>query len=166
MPEMGSRAGSGVEIHLNRLDEWPALEGLRPALREAIGRTLRAAGGEAGGEISVTCLPEAEMEAMNREYLGRDGPTDVIAFDLGGGGSGSPEDALLGDIYVSPEAAREAASRGHAAGTRSELLRLAVHGTLHLLGHDHPEDDSRWSSPMFRLQERILSGMRRAEAAE
>ena len=41
-------------------------------------------------------------------------------------------------------------------GVREELARLVVHGTLHVLGHDHPEDDSRLRSPMWRRQERLL----------
>jgi probable rRNA maturation factor len=39
---------------------------------------------------------------------------------------------------------------------REELLRLVVHGVLHVLGHDHPEDDARYTSPMWRRQERLL----------
>ena len=42
---------------------------------------------------------------------------------------------------------------------RHELVRLAVHGTLHVLGHDHPEDDERDTSPMFRLQETLVRGI-------
>jgi probable rRNA maturation factor len=62
----------------------------------------------------------------------------------------------VGDIYVGwDEAARQAEE--HGVSFHEELARLAIHGTLHVLGHDHPEDASRTESPMFRLQERLLA---------
>jgi probable rRNA maturation factor len=55
-------------------------------------------------------------------------------------------------------AAREAAA--HGVTLREELLRLVVHGTLHVLGHDHPEGAGRERSPMWRAQERYLRSLR------
>jgi probable rRNA maturation factor len=64
----------------------------------------------------------------------------------------------VGDVYVCPWVAqREARARGIPA--RQELLRLVVHGTLHALGHDHPEDERRTTSPMWRRQERYLKAL-------
>ena len=73
----------------------------------------------------------------------------MISFALG-------EDAgLLGDVYIGlDQAARQADEAG--VGVEEELVRLAVHGTLHLLGHDHPEGADRLQSPMFDLQERLV----------
>lgn len=100
-------------------------------------------------EISLTLLGDEEIAALNRQYLGREGSTDVLAFSLG------EPDAPLGDVYVGFEqAGRQAAE--HRVPLDEELARLAIHGTLHVLGHDHPDGPDRVDSPMFRLQERLL----------
>jgi probable rRNA maturation factor len=61
-----------------------------------------------------------------------------------------------GDVYLCPEVARENARR-HGVPVREEVARLVVHGTLHVLGHEHPEDDTRTRSAMWRRQERLLA---------
>ena len=64
--------------------------------------------------------------------------------------------AVMGDIYICAEVARDNAKRqGVPAG--EELLRLVVHGTLHVLGHDHPAGSKRTASRMWRKQEKILA---------
>lgn len=103
----------------------------------------------ADAEISVTLLDDEAIRAMNRDYLGKDRPTDVIAFSLGDG------DETLGDVYLGVDQARRQAEE-LSVDYVEELLRLAIHGTLHVLGHDHPEGDDRDDSPMYRLQERLL----------
>ena len=103
--------------------------------------------------LSITFLGRATMSQLNHRYLGHHGPTDVISFGLGRAGTSS---AVVGDIYICAEVARENAKRqGVAVG--EELLRLVVHGTLHVLGHEHPTGPSRTASPMWRRQERILA---------
>lgn len=143
--------GAGVDVHLNRAggeDGADALPADPATLERAVRLALESADRPLRGEVSVTFLPADEMASLNREYLDREGPTDVVAFELGGG------DALLGDVYVCPEVADRAADR-EGIDPREETVRLVVHGVLHVLGHDHPEDD-RWSSPMYRLQERLV----------
>lgn len=100
------------------------------------------------GEVSVTLLADADIEQMNRDYLGVDRPTDVIAFSLG-------DDDPIGDVYLGREQARRQADELGVPLTE-ELLRLAIHGTLHVLGHDHPDGPERLESPMFELQERLV----------
>jgi probable rRNA maturation factor len=103
--------------------------------------------------LSITFVGRAAMSELNRRYLGHRGPTDVISFGLG---RTSRRDAIIGDIYICPEIARSnARQQGISAG--EELLRLVVHGTLHVLGHDHPAATDRIRSPMWRRQERILA---------
>ena len=102
-----------------------------------------------GAELSVTFLTAESMRALNRDYHGVDDLTDVLAFGLG-------EDPLVGDIYISPDAA-EASARELGLEPGEEILRLVIHGILHLLGHDHPEGEARYASPMFELQERLLA---------
>lgn len=138
-----------LRLHLNGADAWATTSGREPALRRAVRATVAAAGGPAEGEVSVTFLAEAEMCELHRRYLGTELPTDVLAFDLGEGAE------LLGDVYVAPEvAARNAVEHGVPA--EEEVLRLVVHGVLHLLGHEHPEGEARYESEMFRLQEDVV----------
>jgi probable rRNA maturation factor len=102
--------------------------------------------------LSVTFVDRAEIARLNREHLGHRGPTDVISFGL----SSLPGAPVVGDVYIAPEVARENARR-HGAGVREEIARLVVHGTLHVLGYEHPEDETRTSSKMWRRQEQLLS---------
>ena len=103
--------------------------------------------------LSITFVGQAAMSQLNRRYLGHHGPTDVISFGLGRVGK---RGAVVGDVYICAEVARENARRqGIPAG--EELLRLVVHGTLHVLGHDHPTGTGRTTSAMWRKQERILA---------
>jgi probable rRNA maturation factor len=105
--------------------------------------------------LSITFVGRATISQLNYRYLGHHGPTDVISFGLGRTGK---RGAVVGDVYICAEVARENARRqGVSAG--EELLRLVIHGTLHVLGHDHPADATRTSSPMWRKQERILAGV-------
>lgn len=102
--------------------------------------------------VSITLLDRSRIARMNAEHLNHAGPTDVISF---GFDRATPHDPVVGDIYLAPDVARENA-RLRGRPVREELVRLVVHGTLHVLGHDHPEDESREDSPMWRLQERIV----------
>ena len=135
----------GVQVLLD-LDASPNA----PAalLEKAVRRTLEAE--DCGrAEISVALLDDARMRELNRTWLKTDRSTDVIAFSLG------EEGDVVGDVYVGFEqAARQAADVG--VTLDEELVRLVVHGTLHVLGHDHPEGEERVRSAMFRLQERLV----------
>ncbi len=95
------------------------------------------------------------MRRLNRRMTGRRGLTDVIAFALP-----QPDGTVLGDVYVCPEAARRWVGRGRGPGDEGrleeELVRLVVHGTLHVLGYDHPEGPGRTRSTMWRRQERYV----------
>jgi len=105
--------------------------------------------------LSITFVGRAAISALNRRYLGHRGPTDVISFGLGRPGN---RGAVIGDIYICPEIARDNAKR-QGVPIGEEILRLVVHGTLHVLGHDHPTGASRTTSPMWRRQERILASV-------
>lgn len=107
--------------------------------------------------ISVAFVRTREIQRLNRQHLRRNRPTDVIAFGFRAAGRGSP---IVGDIYVAPDVARESA-RANRIAVREEVLRLVVHGTLHVLGHDHPESAARTRSPMWRKQERLVARLAR-----
>lgn len=115
------------------------------ALRETARRE-----GVARADLSVAYLGDAEIAALHERHLGRAGPTDVLAFALHDDG----EDPV-GDIYVGhDQALRQAAEAGAEPG--EEMVRLAVHGALHVLGHDHPAGPERDECRMFRAQEEIV----------
>lgn len=105
------------------------------------------------GMLSITFVGRAAMSELNQRYLGHRGPTDVISFGLGRNGGHGP---VVGDIYVCVEIARANAKR-QGVSAQEELLRLVVHGTLHVLGYDHPSGATRTASPMWRKQERIVA---------
>lgn len=119
---------------------------------EVVELVLSVLGAEGVGEaeISIALVGDDEIAALNQEYLNHEGPTDVISFPLP-----APGGVRVGDVYVgAAQAERQAAELG--VPYREELLRLVVHGTLHVLGHEHPEDEGRSESPMYRRQEELL----------
>jgi probable rRNA maturation factor len=116
-----------------------------------LARSVLAAEKVKNAMLSIALVSAREMAALNRKHLGHRGPTDVITFALGA----DPGGAVIGDIYICPDVAREQA-RAHGVGVREELARLVVHGVLHACGHEHPDED-RTSSPMWRRQEALLS---------
>jgi len=87
-------------------------------------------------ELSIVVVDDAEMERLNREYLGRSGPTNVIAFSMQEGAFKDINPALLGDVVVSVETADKESKIG---GMRLEdrFAELLIHGILHLIGFDH-----------------------------
>jgi len=113
-------------------------------------------GGDA--ELSVLFVDERSIAELNSRFLGKEGPTDVLAFpideepiesgrspDSGGTGPGMPSEpedipVLLGDIVICPAVAYRNAPE-HAGSYEDELALLVVHGLLHLMGMDHDEDD-------------------------
>jgi probable rRNA maturation factor len=138
---------TGLVVHANRLETVSVLEAAD--VERAVMLTAEAEGVESGA-ISVTFLDAPGIAALGEAHLGRSEPTDVIAFNLA-----EPADPL-GDVYICPKVAEESA-REYGVELREELLRLVVHGVLHVLGHDHPEGPERMESEMFRRQEEILS---------
>ncbi len=102
--------------------------------------------------ISITFLNRAAIARMNRTHLDHAGPTDVISF---GFTRAVAKDPVVGDIYIAPEVARDNA-RARGVRVREEIARLVVHGTLHVLGYDHPETEERERSDMWRRQERLV----------
>jgi len=109
---------------------------------------------------------DATLRRLNRDYRGKDKPTNVLAFPLafplaGRGGKATPGnmvlgDLLLGDVVLALETVQaEAAAQGKSVG--DHLAHLVVHGVLHLLGHDHVRATA--AARMEALERRILAAM-------
>ncbi len=87
-------------------------------------------------ELSILIVDDPEIEKLNRKYLNREGPTNVIAFPMQEGDFTHISPQLLGDVVVSMDTAhKEAEISGIHVDER--LLELLVHGILHLAGYDH-----------------------------
>jgi probable rRNA maturation factor len=114
------------------------------------GRVLRAAATQQlaalglSRELSLTLVTDRRMRALNREWRGKDRPTDVLSFPQHG--------ASIGDVVISLETARRQAREG-GWSLSAELRRLLAHGVLHCLGHDHhtPSQARRMAAAERRL---------------
>ncbi|MFB2879267.1 rRNA maturation RNase YbeY [Floridanema aerugineum] len=98
-------------------------------------------------ELSLRLTDDAEIHSLNAQYRQQDKPTDVLAFAALEVDIPQPDEMLeslplyLGDIVISVDTAqRQAIQQGHSL--QIELAWLAAHGLLHLLGWDHPDDES------------------------
>lgn len=130
-----------LDIVLNGSEDWN-ISGQQIYLGV---RALLDAEGVTEGELSITFLGDSDAQALNRTYLSHDWVPDVLSFPM------SPP--LLGDIYIGVEQARRQAE-AYGVTEAEELLRLAIHGTLHVLGYDHPEaPELRDACEMMVLQE-------------
>jgi probable rRNA maturation factor len=115
------------------------------ALALFAGKAQRAVGLRGDVVIFVTC--SEEMQKLNREYRGKDEPTDVLTVP-----SLSPR--VLGDIAISVEiAAANAAELGHS--TEAEVKVLILHGLLHLAGYDHETDDGEMRTRETTLRRKL-----------
>lgn len=110
-----------------------------PRLRRRAAAILRAAG-QARAELSIALVDDASIAVLNARYRGKRRPTDVLSFSLVEGEHADRRGGLLGDVVISVEtAARQARERRR--GLDETVAKLLLHGVLHLLGHDHEQDD-------------------------
>lgn len=151
-----------------------AVEPLEPdaalaLLESAVCETVRAALDIGSCEVELTLASDPEMERLNFDHMGERGPTDVLAFPLhewsvDGGthshladddGVSPPGPLLLGDVVIDLDQALRQSADGDWSVTE-ELVLLAIHGTLHLVGHDHAELDDE---ERMRALERDVLGV-------
>ncbi len=110
--------------------------GVRSALVAVDARRLLRALGETGAELTISLVGDAEIHRLNRDFRGKDRPTDVLAFAMREGARVAGDESILGDVVISLDTAeRQARRRG--VSTAAEVRTLLVHGVLHLLGYDH-----------------------------
>jgi probable rRNA maturation factor len=127
---------------------------LESALLERAARiTLDLESAPVDADLTIVLTDDAQLHELNLEYLGVDAPTDVLSFPAS---ESDPETGLpyLGDILISiPRAAQQAQAAGHSV--EAEVQLLVVHGTLHLLGHDHAEVEEK--TRMWNAQAEVMS---------
>lgn len=100
-------------------------------------------------ELSVLFTDDSGIKALNRQYLGKNRPTDVLSFPM-------DDPSIIGDIVISVERAK-AQSKEFGVRLNEELARLLVHGLLHLLGYDHVRGGSQ--AKRMRDREEGLMGL-------
>ena len=99
-------------------------------------------------EISILLTDDVEIKELNRQYLGKDRPTDVLSFEM-------DDPVMLGDVVISVErAGAQALALGFSFD--AEIARLLVHGTLHLLGFEHVHG-GRQAAKMKRREDELLT---------
>jgi len=107
-------------------------------------------------EISITLVDDEDIRLLNRQYLHRDKPTNVLSFSLQEGECGHVNPDLLGDIVISADTALRDAQRGQWS-LEEEILFLIIHGLLHLTGYDHVRT-SRADALKMKKREKELFG--------
>lgn len=122
------------------------------ALTRSLQRVIREHGDE--GEVAVVVVGDREMRRLNRRFRGIDKPTDVLAFPLDSEPAEPDSLPLLGEVYCNHDHARRW-QREHGGSLAAELVRLAVHGCLHLLGFDHTTGAE--AQAMSAAEERIMA---------
>lgn len=129
------------------------------AITSVARHVLDALGVNPMAELSILVVDTAAMSTLHKQWMDLDGPTDVMAFPMDTlddkpGMEADPGPALLGDVILCPEVAREqAVAAGHS--TDAELYLLTTHGVLHLLGYDH--GDPATEREMFELQASLVT---------
>jgi probable rRNA maturation factor len=148
------------QAHAIDVGRWAELARLVLAARGVKGET----------EVSMLFVDEDAIAALNEQFLGKHGPTDVLSFpiddepgptgrspDLGGSGPGTAAElgalTLLGDVVVCPTVAARSALE-HQVSVEDEIALLVVHGLLHLLGMDH--EDNAEAARMEELEQQLL----------
>ena len=114
--------------------------------------TLEQESAPVDADMTIVLTDDAQLHELNREFLGVDAPTDVLSFPASESDpeTGSP---YLGDILISiPRATEQAQAAGHPV--EAEVQLLVVHGTLHLMGHDHAEAEEK--ERMWKAQAEVL----------
>lgn len=101
-----------------------------------------------GRELVIAFVTSDDIKRLNKQFRGKNKPTDVLSFDSDG------DDSSLGELAISPEVISKQA-RDHGLLVREELGYMVLHGFLHLLGYDHETND-RDARKMFSLQDELF----------
>ena len=112
------------------------------------------------GELTLFFIDEQIMTDLNAEHMGETGPTDVLAFPIDGPTQGTAKTTIdpegppkiLGDIFICPSIARKNADT-YKKPFEDEIALLVIHGVLHILGHDHAEDEEK---RIMQAREKVL----------
>ena len=135
---------------------WPPQTELEPMVEDALSAALAEAGIADGGEteLGITFTDDASIAALNRDWRGKPSPTNVLSFPVVQIAPADPLPAALGDIVLAFETVKREAEVDEKPFAH-HLVHLVVHGFLHLLGHDHMDDDE--AEAMEAMERRVLA---------
>ena len=137
-PARQPRAAPAIDIVVES-PLWKAQRGVRAVLQRAIGEAAAMAA-TSGGELAIVLTDDSAIRALNRDWRGKDQPTNVLSFPAPAPARTLPGQPgkvrLIGDIVIAYETV-EREARAEQRPFRHHLAHLAVHGFLHLVGHDH-----------------------------
>ena len=133
------------QTHLRRIS-------VRATTIRRVAQSILVQAGHPTAQLSLSLVGKTRMRSLNRKYRGRDYPTDVLAFPMES--MGEQTEIFLGDVVIClPMAIGQASRFGNSAD--QEILRLLIHGTLHLLGYDH-EQSLREATRMQRKERSMV----------
>src|SRR5512136_1723861 len=112
-----------------------------------------------GSEISILLVDDDQIREINKKYLKRDCPTNVISFAMTEGAFGDIHPEILGDIVLSVEMAVRDAQAGHLE-FMDEVEFLLIHGLLHLLGYNHENTDTDEAERMKNREQELFLMLR------
>ncbi|MBO6003504.1 MAG: rRNA maturation RNase YbeY [Aeriscardovia sp.] len=139
-----------MTVEINNESGWQVDMG---ALQEAAKWVFRKLKISPRCELSIVFTDPDSIALLHEQYMGLQGPTDVLSFPMDEVRPGKGEEGMLGDIMICPQVASiQAQCTGHR--TIDEILLLEIHGILHLLGFDHNSD--KLQRQMFSLQRYLL----------
>jgi rRNA maturation RNase YbeY len=144
-----------MTVQIRWLRRTPGLKS--KTVKSKLERVLRDSGFPKG-EVSILFTDDQHIAELNRRYRGKSGPTNVLAFPMRDESEPVLSSEILGDVVISVDTAI-AESVDLSEPLEETILRLLVHGILHLLGYDH-ERSSGEASRMTREQNRILGLVR------
>ncbi len=145
-------------IDIDIADEnWRAIEAVEEIINSASAAAARALGGDiAERTLGVRLADDAEVRALNKQYRGKDRPTNILSFQADAENWPTDEAPPLGDVILAHgTVAAEAETFGKKI--ESHLSHLVVHGVLHLAGYDH--EDAETANEMEALEIEILAGL-------
>ena len=170
---------AGVTLHdkvgRTRLEETlepMAVDDALEVFAAAVAETVKAGLGSRAADVELTLCGDAEMTRLNFDHMGERGPTDVLSFPLHewsiengrshladeAGGFIGTGPLVLGDVVIDLDQAIRQAAEGDWS-VPEEVALLAIHGTLHLVGHDHDETDGE--AAMRQLEHQVLTVLHR-----
>lgn len=132
---------------------------IRKIFLRKVARMILNASGCPDARLSVLIVDDAQIQEINRDYLGKDRPTNVISFAMQEGEGGGVQPDLLGDVVISAETAARDAIEAQTS-FESELYFLLLHGILHLLGYDHERGTQAEAKLMESREQEVFSLIR------
>ncbi|GJL79945.1 MAG: hypothetical protein NPINA01_29340 [Nitrospinaceae bacterium] len=143
-----------------QLQNDQAVHGIDSGKLETHAKKIMQALGHKEGELSILLVDDAKIRKLNQQYRNMDSATDVLSFPQNEGEDAEFISHILGDVVISVETA-ERQAKEHRFSLDQELVLLLIHGTLHLLGHDHehsPEEEKIMKRKTWELFDAIFPG--------